>query len=390
MLQLTPDTRRGWAMVTVLAITQTAGYGVLAYAFSVYLTPMARDLRTGTPQLTAGMAVAVLVSALAAPYVGRHLDARGGRALMTAGAALGTLAILALSQAGNLPWFYATCVLLGLAMATSLYEPAFAVIVAWFDTAQRAKAILALTVVAGFASSIFMPLTGLLIEAYGWRTALVVLAIGYGALAVPLHALVLRNRTHARPARAAERTAAVRGRPFRLLAASFLIHSGAVAVVSVLLITYLIGLGHPPVFAATVAGLLGVLSVTGRVVTTGLQRRWPVALVTAAVFALQAVAALLLPLIGRSPVGAIAATVLFGLGFGVATIARPALVVERYGTSAYAGISGAMALPITVAKAFAPSLAALAATTAGYPVVMVAVAVACTLSAFALAVYHRL
>ncbi|WP_250213310.1 hypothetical protein [Acrocarpospora catenulata] len=55
-----------------------------------------------------------------------------------------------------------------------LYESAFAVIVARFDAQARANALLAVTIVAGFASSIFLPLTGLLVEKYGWRQALVV------------------------------------------------------------------------------------------------------------------------------------------------------------------------------------------------------------------------
>ncbi|WP_449066801.1 MFS transporter, partial [Planomonospora algeriensis] len=156
--------------------------------------------------------------------------------------------------------------------AMVLYQSAFAVIVAWFDGHERGRAgaLLALTVVAGFASTIFLPLSGLLVERFGWRQALVILALLYGAAAIPLHALVLRRRertAHA-PAAAAQRAAitheAVRRRPFWLLAAAFTAHGGAAAVMAVLLIAYLVHLGHPPVVAATLAGLLGVLSVTGR------------------------------------------------------------------------------------------------------------------------------
>lgn len=375
-------------MIPALAITQTAGYGVLYYAFSVFLTPMSRTLNTGVAQLTAAMTLAVLISGLVAPLVGRWLDQHGGRGLMTAGSLLGTAAVLAWSRVENLPQFYAVCVALGLASAMVLYEAAFAVIVAWFDAARRARALLAVTVVAGFASSIFLPLTGFLVALYGWRQALVVLAIGYGVVAVPLHAFALRSRT----ASVLPRTrvgGVVRERPFWLLAAAFLSQTGAVAVMGVLLVTYLIALGHSPVFAASVAGLLGVLSVTGRVITTGLQTRWPVALITATVFVLQGTAAVMLPLVGRSVPGAVCSVVLFGLGFGVATIARPALLASRYGTAAYASISGALALPITVAKALAPLAAAAVAQVAGYPAVMAAVAFCCVVGAAALVVYER-
>lgn len=377
-------------MIGALAITQTAGYGILYYAFSVFIPPMSRDLHAGVAQLTGAFTLSALVSGLVAPLVGRRLDRHGGRGLMTAGSVLGALAVLAWSQVRTVAQLYLVCGVLGVASAMVLYEAAFAVIVAWFDAARRARALLAVTVVAGFASSIFLPLTGVLADRYGWRQALVILAAGYAVTAVPLHALAVRGRPA--PAHVDRREivgTALRERPFWLLAAAFLTQTGAVSVMGVLLVTYLITLGHPPVFAAGVAGLLGVLSVTGRLVTTGLQARWPVALITAAMFGLQGLAAVLLPLVGRDPVGAVAAVVLFGLGFGVATIARPALLADRYGTAAYASLSGTLALPITAAKAVAPLAAAGIAQVAGYPAVMGVVAGACVLGALSLMAYAR-
>lgn len=394
-----PRSGHGLRIVAALAVTQTIGYGVLYYAFSVFLTPMARDLHATNAQIAAALTLSILVAALCAPLVGRRLDARGGRALMTAGSLLGAVAVLAWSRVENLPQLYAVFAAIGVACAMVLYEAAFAVIVSWFDgPAQargRANALLAVTVVAGFASSIFLPLTGLLVEWYGWRHAVVVLALIYGVAAIPLHALVVRRRTHARqePARARERAeivrAATRRRPFWLLVIAFTANGGAVAVVAVLLITYLVQLGHSPVLAATLAGLLGVLSVTGRLITTGLQTRLPAALIAATIFAFQSVAALLLPLVGRTVPGAIGAVLLFGLGFGVASITLPHLLVGRYGTAAYASLSGRIAAFSVADKALAPLGAVALAQAAGYVWVMGAVATACMIAALALVAYHR-
>ena len=58
----------------------------------------------------------------------------------------------------------------------------------------------ALTLVAGLSSFIFLPLGQALIDAHGWRDALVILAVVLAAVTVPLHALVLREG----PARAHE------------------------------------------------------------------------------------------------------------------------------------------------------------------------------------------
>ncbi|MFE3449835.1 MFS transporter [Nonomuraea sp. NPDC059194] len=384
---------RGWQIVAALGVTQTIGYGVLYYAFSVFLTPMARDLRASSPQIATALTLSILIAALSAPLVGRRLDARGGRALMTTGSILGTAAVLAWSQVTNLLQLYAVFAVIGIACSMVLYESAFAVIVSWFDGNERgrANALLALTVVAGFASTIFLPLTGLLVDSYGWRHALLVLALIYGVAAIPLHALVLRRRTHTRPR--AERSeivrTATRQRPFWLLVIAFTANGGAVAVMAVLLVSYLIHLGHSPVLAATLAGLLGVLSVTGRLVTTGLQTRLPAALIAATIFALQGVAVLMLPLLGRTVPGAVSCVLLFGLGFGIASITLPHLIVGRYGTAAYASLSGRIAVFSVADKALAPLGAVALAQATGYGWVMGVVALACTVAALALVAYHR-
>ncbi|MDF5759351.1 MFS transporter [Spongiactinospora sp. TRM90649] len=393
-----PHARQGRQIVAALAVTQTTGYGVLYYAFSVFLVPMARDLHATNAQIAAALTLSVLIAAACAPRAGRWLDAHGGRGLMTVGSLLGAGAVLAWSQVTALWQLYLVFAAIGVACSMVLYEAAFAVIIAWHggDARGRANGILALTIVAGFASSIFIPLTGLLVDAYGWRQALLILGAGYGALAAPLHAMVIRRRPAASrtPGTAGQRAglvkAAVRRRPFWLLVIAFTANGGAVATIAVLLVTYLIHLGHSPVLAATLAGLLGVLSVTGRLITTGLQTRLPAALIAAAIFALQGVAALLLPVFGTTAAGVIGCVLLFGLGFGIASITLPHLLVARYGTAAYATLAGRIAVFSVADKALAPLGAVALAQAAGYTWVMSAVAMASVTAALALAAYHRL
>ncbi|MFI6499881.1 MFS transporter [Nonomuraea typhae] len=393
-----PSHTRGRGIVAALAVTQTIGYGVLYYAFSVFLTPMARDLHAPHAQIAAALTLSILITALCAPAAGRWLDARGGRGLMSTGSILATTAVLAWSQVETLAQLYAAFAAIGVACAMVLYEAAFAVIIAWYGTDEKGRAggLLALTIVAGFASAIFIPLTGLLVEVYGWRHALIVLALLYGMTSIPLHALAIRRRAAAArtPAATADRAeivrTAVRRRPFWLLVIAFTANGGAVATIAVLLVTYLIHLGHSPVLAATLAGLLGVLSVTGRLITTGLQTRLPAALIAAAIFALQGVAVLLLPLVGQSVAGAAGCVLAFGLGFGIASITLPHLLVHRYGTAAYATLSGRIAVFSVADKALAPLGALALAQAVGYTPVMAAVAAASVIAAFALIAYHRI
>jgi MFS family permease len=384
----------GWRIVAALAVTQTVGYGVLYYAFAVLLQPIAADLHASTTVVTGALTASILAAVVMAVPVGRWLDRHGGRALMTAGSLAATALLVAWSQVHTVAGLYAVLVGVGLTSAMVLYEPAFAIVVAWFDPARRANALLAVTVVAGFASSIFLPLTGLLVDRYGWRHALLVLAALHGAVTVPLHALVIR-RPPARPApvtnspaatgeRQAVR-AAVHDARFWILAVAFVAHAGAVSTLTVHLVAYLTRRGHPATFAAGIAGLLGILSVTGRLALTGAQRRVRPVRVVAAIFGLQALAAASLPLVGASRTGAVIAVIGFGLGFGVATIARPTLLADRYGATGYATISGLLAVPVTLATAGAPLAAAVLLHASGsYTPVWSAIGVCCAVAAISM------
>ncbi|WP_020519092.1 MFS transporter [Catelliglobosispora koreensis] len=372
-------------LIAVLAITQTVGYGVVFYAFPVLLTPIARDLGLSTAAVTGALTAAIVAAAAASIPVGRWLDRHGGRTLLTVGSLCAALLVLAWSQVTTAWQLYAVFTLLGLAGATMLYEAAFPVIVAATAPQRRDKALLAVTIVAGFASSIFFPLTGLLLERFGWRTALMILAALLAVVTVPAHFLAVPGRREHRTRLAAAAPGAgvgeaLRDKTFWLLAAAFVVHAAAINAVGVLLVTYLRQAGHAATVAATLAGLLGILSVTGRVVLTGLSKRHGMATITAVVFGVQAVGAAALPFLGRSVAGAAACVVAFGLGFGVATIARPALLAARYGTTRYATIAGVMTVPVTLGKAGAPLAAAAVA-----PNVFVMVsAIACAASALLL------
>ena len=88
---------------------------------------------------------------------------------MTAGSSVG--ALLAWALTNSLLAFYALWAVIGLLMATVLYEPAFGVVAVWFDR-QRARALTALTLIAGFSSTVFLPLAAWLALVQGWRSAL--------------------------------------------------------------------------------------------------------------------------------------------------------------------------------------------------------------------------
>ncbi|MGY2067297.1 MFS transporter [Blastococcus sp. SYSU DS0619] len=396
-------------MVWALSVTETVSYGVLYYSFAVFLVPMREELDASTVQLSGALTLALALTGIGGVVVGRWLDRSGPRWIMTAGSLLGGASVLAWSQAAGLPGLYLAFTGIGLASAAVLYEPAYAVINTWFRR-DRAKALLTLTVVAGFASTIFLPTSQFLIEVLGWRSALVVLAGVVAACAVP-HALLLRRAPadlglapDGRPdpgpppgdprggvvpdlapyrgARAAWRRPEV-----RWLTLATALQMVANAVVAVFLVAYLLAAGAPPGLAALAAGALGALSVTGRVVLTVLAARVGMGHVTAAMVAGQALGVVLLLALPQ-PVATVVFVLLFGAGFGVLNIARPALLGQYVPGVVFATVSGQQALAGQFGRVVAPVAGGALITAAGYGAAFTAVA-GCTLAAAALLVFSE-
>src|SRR5262245_29844575 len=228
------------------------------YGFAVFLRPMEQALGWSRVALTGAFSIGLLTSALAAVPVGRWIDRHGGRALMTLGSCAGVALMLAWSSVERLPVFYAIWCGLGLVLAATLYEPAFAVLVGWFER-DRGRALLILTLAAGLASTIFVPLATWLLQRQGWRGALVSLAIILGVTTIAPHALLLRSpRRAAVSATGAEKAAAsrtireaLRTSIFWVLSAAFVVANFATISVTVHFIPYVTERGWSVTSAAT-------------------------------------------------------------------------------------------------------------------------------------------
>lgn len=363
----------GWLLVLTLAITETASWGVLYYAFTIFLAPMHAELGWSRATMTGAFSLALLLSGVTGLAAGRWLDRHGPRALMTAGSVAAVLLVFAWSRVHTLLGLYLVWAAIGVTMAAVLYEQAFVVVATWFRR-KRGKALTVLTFLAGFASVIFIPLAGWLVHTQGWRQALMVLAIIVAVVTIPLHALVLRRRPEelgllpdgASVARAndtamhtlaAERSVTVRGAvhgaTFWWLTGAFFLNTLGGGAIFVHLVPYLTDRGYAPVFAATVTGLVGVMALPGRLVLTPLGDRIPRGIVAAGIFAMQMLALLVLLLV-HSAAGVVGFVVLFGAGFGAVTPARAALVAEYYGAASFGGINGVLGFFLTGARALAP------------------------------------
>jgi MFS family permease len=348
-------------VVAGLCVTETVSWGILYYGFPVFLRPMEAELGWSRVQITGAFSVGLLASALAALPVGRWIDRHGARSLMTAGSCAATLLVLAWSRVDSLPALYALWFLMGLALAATLYEPAFAAVVGWFPTQNRDRALLTVTLVAALASTIFMPLEAWLLERLGWRTALATLALILALITIPIHALVLRPSPHRRARVAAGAPdlpgmslgAAARTGVFWILAGAFFVANFTTNSVTVHLIPYLSARGYSPALAAAMIGWMGAMQLPARLVFAPLTSRLGHATMTAVIFFAQAAALIQLALASHLPTLA-PMVVILGAANGMSTLARATTIAELFGPRHYGSISGAIALGANGARALAP------------------------------------
>jgi MFS family permease len=391
----------GWWMVAGLAVTELVSWGVLVYAFSVFVVPMRAEFGWSTAQMNGAYTTGVAVSGLVAIPVGHWLQRHGARGVMTTGSLIGIVALLAWADVHSLVSFYAAFAVAGLAMASTLYEPAFAVTAAWF-TRHRTRAVLVLTVAGGLSSTVFVPLTGVLVGAYGWRTTLVLLAVAVGLVTLPLHAGLLRRwpsdlGTHpdGRPADAeapppdTTRNAITRRASFRWFTLFLVSHTTGKLAVTVILVVYLTERGYPLSRATVTAGAVGAFQVLGRLSCTAL-RRWFASQRTASLLLVLQTVALPIPLltVGHGPAATgsvITLVVFFGLGYGLPDLLRGTVLVEYYGPHHYPRVNGIVAIFVVGARAVGPLIAGLVvAVFGGNSATLVAAAVLSAIGAYAL------
>ena len=155
-------------VIPALGIVQVIAWGSLFYSIAVLAQPMQRSLRLSSIEVFLGFSIALGISGLLSPIAGRAIDARGGRHVLSWGAAAGACALLILASATNLSVLLVGWCIAGIAMALTLYEPAFATLGALSGPRYR-QAVTALTLIAGFASTVFWPLSHALESRAGWR-----------------------------------------------------------------------------------------------------------------------------------------------------------------------------------------------------------------------------
>lgn len=263
-----PHEATGLRVVLItLCLTEITSWGVLYYAFPVLAPRITDDTGWSTLAVTAAFSAALVVAAVAGIGPGRWLDRHGPRWLMTAGSLWGPAALIGVAAAPSYGWFLAAWLMAGVAMAAVLYPPAFAALTRWYGPGA-VRALMILTLVAGLASTVFVPLTTVMSSYINWRTTYLALALALllAIVTVPAHALGLRRPWPPLPTThlAESPTRIARSSPFIALVIAFALVSCASYAVIVNLVPLMNQRGLDGAVAATALALGGVGQVIGR------------------------------------------------------------------------------------------------------------------------------
>ena len=383
-----------WRAVLVLGVTQILAWGAIFYPPVLTVPLIAAERGWSMTFAMGGFSLALLTAGLASPRVGLLIDRFGGHRIMAIGSLLGALGLALLVYAAHPVAYLAVWMLLGVAIAASLYDPAFATLGRIFGAAAR-RPITVLTLAGGFASTVSWPVTYVLLEAVGWGGTYLVYAALLAVVAAPLHAFAL-PRTRAAPAIRPEGAAPVpavvvkpQGWPFLLLAAAF----AAYAFVPSGLSAHLLAIfGRAGIDAATVVAigaLFGPAQVAARIGELLFARGIHPLMVARFAVAMLLVAFALLALFGLTVAAAASFVVMFGMANGLLTIARGAVPLALFGPLGYGHVIGRIGGPYLAMQAMAPLALAFVAEHASDPTVLAVVAGFAAISFIAFAAMRR-
>jgi MFS family permease len=345
--------------IIALGITQIIGYGTLYYSFSILASDMAATFGWSNEWIFGALSVALLTGGLTAPWLGVLIDRIGAGRVMTSGSAVAAIALVACAYAPGKASYVAALIAIEVAANFVQYGAAFALLVQ-LRPRVASRSITYLTLIAGFASTIFWPVTTALHAALSWQNVYLVFAALNMAVCVPLHAWLSRGAAE-RGATASTAAPHVEGilpperrrLGFGLMVTGFSLMSLVGSAMLVHMVPLLSGLGLGGT-AALVGTLFGPSQVGSRLINMIFGKGLPA-------LSLALISAVLIPggvlvllLTAPSVAGAMLFAVIFGMGNGLLSIVTGTLPLQLFGSDGYGKLQGKMMAARLILSALAP------------------------------------
>ncbi|NKB65072.1 MAG: MFS transporter [Gammaproteobacteria bacterium] len=361
--------------ILLIALSQTTVWAGLYYLFPALLLTWEEDFGWGKSDLTIAITGAVLMSAIVSPAAGKLIDAGKGPFTMYASATLGGIGLLGVASVQELWQFYLAWGFIGVMLGGCLYDPCFSLITR--SRGGNAKnAIVSVTLIAGFASSISFPAVHFLTDVFGWRIAVQVFGGVVVFIGAPLAwrgASLIEGEGLREVVRVVD---AVVPRHFLLHPAFWLLAIGF-SLAGMLhgmtlhhLLPILSDRNIDPGMAIVVASLIGPMQVLGRLIIMKSERIISVHGLALSCFITMAGAIVLLFIAPSLPISLFGFVFLFGVGYGTVSIIRPLTVRIILGQGNFGAKSGFASMIYLVGAAIAPYIGAVLWSTGGYDLVL--------------------
>ena len=378
----TPLSGKSW-FITGLGVAQIASWGSLYYSFPLIATAMEADLGWSKTALYGAGTLGALLSALLAIPVGNAIDRGHGRLVMALASVLAGLLLIVWALTGKILTFYVAAAGVGALQAATLYEPAFAVVARRSGPVAARNGITALTLGGGFASTVFVPVVQLLLDLYGWRGALEVLAAVNIVLCAAIYFVVIDPSADApRPPAVASVSGkshlgdALRNPVFWWLAVSFTAYTAGFSALVLHFYPMMLERGFGEYAVVASMTVIGPAQVAGRVFIMAFGKQASGRRIGSVVAIGFPVAMALFAWAPAEFAIAAGAAALYGASNGIMTIVRGIAIPEMVSREAYGAINGALIVPMTLSRAVAPlAAAALWTVTGNYAGTMVAIVV---------------
>lgn len=353
------DNKAPVGIILALGVTQIIGYGTLYYSFSILAPDMAADFARSNEWIFGALSGALLVGGLTAPWLGLLLDRIGAGRVMSFGSAIAAGALVACAVAPGRVSYVGALVFIEVAANFVQYGAAFALLVQIRPQGAQ-RNITYLTLIAGFASTIFWPITTALHAKLSWQDVYLVFAALNLLVCLPIHVWMSRGATRhavsgsvAAPVVEGLLPAHLRRLGFVLMVMSFALMSLASSAVLVHMVPLLSGLGLGAA-AAMVGALFGPSQVMSRLINMVFGK-------AVAPLHLALIAGILIPggmlilvLTAPSIVGAMVFTVTFGMGNGLLSIVSGTLPLSLFGSDGYGRRQGRIMSARLILSALAP------------------------------------
>lgn len=366
-----PNAREEWRRYGNLPLVAALGYSVMGlqtYAIGPFVAPLEAQFGWSRAEVMMGLTVSNAIGALCNMGVGLLVDRLGPRPVALTGIVIkaGSIALLATATGALLNWWL-LWVVVGIGAMLLQAQVWSSAVASRFDHGRGFA--IAVTLCGTSLAAVVCPvLATWLIAAHGWRAAFAGIGLVWLAVTLPAVFLFFRGRqdgmSRERRAEAAA-SAAIGGmsvreglrRPafVRLLLAGFAYAFYTLAL-SPNLVPIMTEAGSSAMAAASIASLMGLVAIAGRLTAGYMVDRWRAHLVGAAMFLLPVIGCALL-LLGAGAMAAQAlAVAIVGLTVGAEFDVIIYLVSRHFGLRSFGALMGAVLSAGALGGAIAPVL----------------------------------